>query len=310
MAQPTWIEDALALAQTLGFAVSAHEPMSRHTSFRVGGPADLLADPSAPEHVQALRSFASKCGTPFTVIGAGTNILVRDGGIRGIVCRIGNAMSRVSLVPGEQAITAQAGASIRSVCIAAGEAGLSGLEFAIGIPGHVGGGVVMNAGAHGGCLADAVTSVLSLSRDCEFVNWSASDLCFGYRHSALLGTDHIVLEATFGLSQGDPAAIRRRHEEILAKRRATQPTDLPSAGSVFRRPPGHYAGALIEAAGLKGARVGGAQVSGKHAGFIVNTGGATASDVLQLIEHVQRVVAERSGVMLEPEVLVLGEDAP
>lgn len=309
MPGPRWIRDVVDLGRRMGFTALPHEPMSRHTSFQVGGPADVLADPSEPRHVQALRSFAKQVDAPFTVIGAGTNLIVRDGGIRGIVCRIGRAMSAVVVNRRECTITAQAGARMRSVCTAAEEASLTGLEFAVGIPGAVGGAVMMNAGAHGGCVADAIEEVLTLSPDCVFREWLPAELGFGYRHSNLGGTGHIVLAAQFGVAIGDRDEIRGRHKDILAQRESSQPLTLPSAGSVFKRPPGGYAGRLIEECGLKGAaRVGGAMVSGKHAGFIVNTGNATASDVLELIAHVQRAVRERTGVELETEVIVLGED--
>jgi UDP-N-acetylmuramate dehydrogenase len=306
-----WIREAVDLGRRMGFSVKPREPMSRHTSFQVGGPADILADPSEPRHVQALRSFAGQVGAPFSVIGAGSNLIVRDGGVRGIVCRIGKAMSAVAVNRKECTVSAQAGARLRSVCTAAEEAGLTGLEFAVGIPGVVGGAVMMNAGAHGGCIADAVEEVLTLGLDCRFRTWRPEELDFGYRRAKIQGTGHIVLSARFGLAIGDRDEIHRRHAEILAKREGTQPLTLPSAGSVFRRPPGTFAGKLIEECGLKGtARAGGAMVSEKHAGFIVNAGGATAKDILELMAHVQQVVLEQTGIQLEPEVIVLGEDLP
>ncbi len=309
MPEPRWIRDVVDLGQRMGFSVKPHEPMSRHTSFQVGGPADALADPSEPRHVQALRSFAKQTSTPFTVIGAGTNLVVRDGGIRGIVCRIGRAMSGVVVNRKDCRIAAQAGARIRSVCTAAEEASLTGLEFAVGIPGAVGGAVIMNAGAHGGTIADALESVLTLGPDCTFREWRPEELDFGYRHSRLQGSDHILLAAQFAVAIGDREEIRRRHHEILTAREGSQPLELPSAGSVFKRPPGGFAGRLIEECGLKGtARVGGAMVSEKHAGFIVNAGNATARDVLRLMAHVQETVRQRTGVLLEPEVVILGED--
>jgi UDP-N-acetylmuramate dehydrogenase len=284
--------------------------MSRHTSFKVGGPADILADPSEPQHVRALRSFAVQREVPFTLIGAGTNILVRDGGIRGIVCRLGPAMARIAIDEEHRRVEVQAGALLRQVSLRAAEASLSGMEWAVGIPGNMGGAIFMNAGAHGGAMADVVVGVLALTSDCRFRRWTPEELEFGYRESALQGTGDIVLEATLALDPGHREAIEVRHEEILERRRAAQPLDLPSAGSVFKRPPGDYAGRLIEAAGLKGtARIGGAMVSGKHAGFIVNTGDATAADILRLIELVQRTVREKMDVELEPEVRVLGENA-
>ena len=309
MAEPLWIRQAADLGRSLGFSVKAHEPMSRHTSFKVGGPADVLADPSEPEHVRALRSFALRVDAAFTVIGAGTNIIVRDGGIRGVVCRIGPAMSRVTVNRRDLELTVQGGALVRRVCLEAADASLSGIEWAIGIPGTVGGAVCMNAGAHGGCMADVVIEALTIGPDAGLRTWAHDEIGFGYRTTALQGTGHVVLEVKLTLAMGHEASIRARHEEILALRRDSQPLDLPSAGSVFKRPHGDYAGRLIEAAGLKGtARVGGAMVSDKHAGFIVNTGNATAADVIALVEHVRDRVREHSGVTLETEVLVLGED--
>jgi UDP-N-acetylmuramate dehydrogenase len=306
---PAYIDAVVALGQEHGFRVRAHEPMCDHTSFHVGGPADVLADPSAPEHVRLLKSFALQAKVPFALLGAGTNVLVRDGGIRGIVCRLGPAMGHIEVDHVSHRMSVQAGALLRQVSLRAAESGISGMEWAVGIPGNVGGAVFMNAGAHGGTMADVVVSVTTLTCQCEFRTWQASELAFGYRESALQGTGDIVLEATLQLEPGSREAIERRHQEILESRRQAQPLDLPSAGSVFKRPPGDYAGRLIEAAGLKGrARVGGAVVSEKHAGFIVNTGGATAADVLALIELVQRTVRERMGVELEPEVRVMGDD--
>lgn len=311
MPRPTFIDGALALGREHGFRVRAHEPMSRHTSFRVGGPADVLADPSEPQHVRALRFFAIQASVPFTVLGGGSNVIVRDGGIRGIVCRLGPAMGRITVDRAASRVAAQAGASLRQVTLRAAEASLSGMEWAVGIPGNVGGAVYMNAGAHGGAMSDVVVSVLVLTEACEFRRWTRDELAFGYRRSALQRSGDVVLEAMIALQPGCRDAIQKRHEEILKQRKCTQPLELPSAGSVFKRPPGDYAGRLIEAAGLKGtARVGGAMVSTKHAGFVVNTGNATAADILTLIELVQRTVRERVGVELEVEVMVLGEDAP
>ena len=281
-----------------------NEPMSRHTTFRVGGPADLMFLPaSAQELCDALR-LAREAGVPAQVLGNGSNLIVRDGGIRGLTIVLGEHFSDIR-VEGKR-LCAQAGALLSRVAAAAMEAGLSGLEFAGGIPGTLGGGCAMNAGAYGGQISDVLVSAEVLLGG-EVRTMSLEEMQMGYRTTLPLREGGVVLSACFELERDDPDAIQGRMKELNARRRDKQPLNLPSAGSTFKRPEGHFAGALIEGCGLKGCSIGAAQVSQKHAGFIVNTGGATAKDILQLIAHVQAVVRRETGVELEPEVKIMGE---
>lgn len=281
-----------------------NEPMSRHTTFRVGGPADLMFLPaSAQELCDALR-LAREAGVPAQVLGNGSNLIVRDGGIRGLTIVLGEHFSDIR-IEGKR-ICAQAGALLSRVAAAAMEAGLSGLEFAGGIPGTLGGGCAMNAGAYGGQISDVLVSAEVLLGG-EVRTLSLEEMQMGYRTTLPLREGGVVLSACFELERDDPDAIQSRMKELNARRRDKQPLNLPSAGSTFKRPEGHFAGALIEGCGLKGCAIGAAQVSQKHAGFIVNTGGATAKDILQLIAHVQAVVRRETGVELEPEVKIMGE---
>ena len=233
-------------------------------------------------------------------------LLVRDGGLRGVVLCLGKDFARIA-VRGEE-IFAQAGAALGALALAARDAGLAGLEFAAGIPGSVGGAAAMNAGAYGGEIAQVLRSARVLQPDGEIVDMENADLAFGYRTSALQAPGRICLGARFVLQRGDREEISGRMADLAARRREKQPLQFPSAGSFFKRPEGYFAGRLIEEAGLKGAHVGGAQVSSLHAGFLINTGGATAGDFLALMERVQRAVYEREGVRLEPEVRILGQD--
>ena len=286
------------------FDVIRSAPMSEYTTLRLGGPADYLATPASPEEVAALLAEARANGIPVTVIGRGSNLLVLDGGIRGLVMRIGKPLSRVT-VRGNR-LRAQAGAMLSAVAVSAADADLSGLEFASGIPGTVGGGIRMNAGAYGGELSQAVTEVSGVLPDGTLRTFAAEEMAFGYRRSAVDALGLIVTEAVFSLENGERAAIRARMAELNARRAEKQPLDVPSAGSTFKRPEGAYAAALIDQCGLKGYTIGGARVSVKHAGFLVNTG-SSAADYLALVHHVQQVVAERTGITLEPEIRILGE---
>lgn len=281
------------------------EPMALHTTFRVGGPADVMFLPESPDQVARALAAAEEAGVPAVVIGNGSNLVVRDGGIRGLVIVLGEGMAAVDRV--ENVIAAQAGVSLARVAAYAQSAGLSGLEFASGIPGTLGGGCAMNAGAYGGQLSDVLVDAEVLMNG-EIRTMTNGELQLGYRTSLPLREGGVVLSARFALTPDDPEAIAARMRELNARRRDKQPLNLPSAGSTFKRPEGYFAGALIEQAGLKGRSVGGAQVSPKHAGFIVNTGGATATDILTLIGVVQDEVQARFGVRLETEVRVLGED--
>ena len=286
------------------FDVIRSAPMSEYTTLRLGGPADYLATPASPEEVAALLAEARANGIPVTVIGRGSNLLVLDGGIRGLVMRIGKPLSRVT-VRGNR-LRAQAGAMLSAVAVSAADADLSGLEFASGIPGMVGGGIRMNAGAYGGELSQTVTEVSGVLPDGTLRTFAAEEMAFGYRRSAVDALGLIVTEAVFSLENGERAAIRARMAELNARRAEKQPLDVPSAGSTFKRPEGAYAAALIDQCGLKGYTIGGARVSVKHAGFLVNTG-SSAADYLALVRHVQQVVAERTGITLEPEIRILGE---
>ncbi len=281
-----------------------NEPMARRTTFRVGGPADVLFLPERADQVVRALDAAREAGVPVVIIGNGSNLLVRDKGIRGLVIALGEGFSEIRF--GGNTVEAQAGASLAKLAAAAQARGLSGLEFASGIPGTLGGGCAMNAGAYGGQLSDVLIDAEVLM-DGAVKTLSRDGMQMGYRTARPLREGGIVLSARFALTPDDPEAILCRMRELNARRRDKQPLNWPSAGSTFKRPEGHFAGALIEGAGLKGRRVGGAQVSEKHAGFIVNTGGATAADILTLIGIVQAEVQASSGVWLETEVRVLGE---
>ncbi|MBR1496621.1 MAG: UDP-N-acetylmuramate dehydrogenase [Oscillospiraceae bacterium] len=281
-----------------------NEPMSRHCSFRTGGPAEVFAEPSSPEELAALRALLWSLGEEGVVIGRGTNLLVRDGGVRGAVIHIGEGFG--SLVREGETLRAGAGLSLARLAGAARDWGLAGLEFAHGIPGSLGGAVLMNAGAYGGEMKDAVVSVSYLDERGE--RRETEEPGFAYRRSRFSGGGEIVLGAALRLEPGDPAEISARMRALAEKRAASQPLDLPSAGSTFKRPAAGYAAALIDAAGLKGCRVGGAMVSAKHAGFVVNAGGATSGDILALMAHIQEEVERRFGVSLEPEVKIIGAD--
>ncbi|MDF9408644.1 MAG: UDP-N-acetylenolpyruvoylglucosamine reductase [Pelotomaculum sp. PtaB.Bin013] len=286
--------------------VRAGEPMKKHTSWRIGGPADIFVEPGNRRELQLVVSFARDKGIPLTVIGAGSNLLVSDNGIRGIVVKIGNGMARVFTVGNE--ITVEAGAKLAVVASTARDAGLGGFEFSTGIPGTVGGAVAMNAGANGSAVSALVKNVLILNFDGNFVGKSKEDMSFSYRRSILHSEPAIIVEATFTCYPRDKKLIREEMADYLKKRKASQPLCYPNAGSVFKNPPGDSAGRLIEATGLKGVRVGNAQISTLHANFIINLGSATAKDVLALIEHVREVVNSRFGVDLQPEIKFTGYD--
>lgn len=275
--------------------------MARHTSFRIGGPCDAMLFPRSRGEIETAAALLRSAGERPFLLGNGTNLLVTDGPFHRVVLRLGEGFAR-TWVHGAR-LRAQSGVSLSQLAVTAAEAGLTGLEFAHGIPGSLGGGVSMNAGAYGREIKDAAADILWLDQD--LTPQESGDGRFGYRRSRFSDTDCIILETTFSLTPDDPGAIRERMRELGARRRRSQPLDLPSAGSTFKRPAGGYAAALIEQAGLKGYAVGGAQVSEKHAGFVVNRGGATFDDVLRLIEHIREEVWRTSGVALEPEVKIL-----
>ena len=281
------------------------EPMTKHTSFHIGGPAELMAQPQSEAELQSLLLKAAEAAVPVTLVGNGSNLLVRDKGIRGLVIKLGSMLRDIKV--SGNVLTFGSGVSLAQASKKAAELGLSGMEFAVGIPGSIGGAVYMNAGAYDGEMSKVVKSVRVMDAAGEVSELSASELDFGYRHSALQGSGKIVTSVTVELAAGDKQAIAEKMADFSNRRITKQPLELPSAGSMFKRPPGYFAGTLIDQTGLKGYTVGGAQVSTKHAGFVVNIGGATAADVLQLISDVQAKVFAAHGVHLEPEVLVLGE---
>ena len=281
------------------------EPMTKHTSFHIGGPADLMAQPQSEAELRALLVKAAEAAVPVTLVGNGSNLLVRDKGIRGLVIKLGNMLRDIEI--NGNVLTFGSGVSLAMASKKAAELGLSGMEFAVGIPGSIGGAVYMNAGAYDGEMAKVVRSVRVMDAAGNVSELTAEELDFGYRHSALQGSGKIVTSVTVELVAGDKQAIADKMADFSNRRITKQPLELPSAGSMFKRPPGYFAGTLIDQTGLKGYTVGGAQVSTKHAGFVVNIGGATAADVLQLISDVQAKVFAAHSVKLEPEVLVLGE---
>lgn len=285
-----------------------NEPMRRHTTFRIGGPADILVQPQNLDEIGLIKQVCFQHKIPVTIIGNGSNLLVLDGGIRGVVMKIGSGFSSIE-VKGETA-RAEAGASLAAVCAFANKKGLSGMEFACGIPGTVGGAVVMNAGAYGGEMKDIVNGVAIMDISGCVHSMDNTALQFGYRSSILQQRPgDVILEVSFALKPGGDKRERELMKEYMQQRKEKQPIQYPSAGSFFRRPAGYYAAALIEKSGLKGSRIGDAQVSDLHAGFVINRGRAKARDVVQLMEHIQTRVLETSGVKLEPEVRIIGEDA-
>jgi UDP-N-acetylmuramate dehydrogenase len=275
-------------------------------SFRIGGSADLFLEPDSEEQIAALLPLLREEGIPWLVLGKGSNVLFSDRGYRGAVIHLGEhfaAMEQVS----ETTITCQSGASLTALCRFALERGLQGLEFAYGIPGSVGGAVFMNAGAYGGEMKDVLTAARHIAPDGQSGEFAGEALALSYRRSVYTDTDVAITGATVQLQPGDKGEIRARMEDYMARRRQKQPLELPSAGSTFKRPAEGYASALIDRCGLKGRAVGGAMVSEKHAGFVVNRGNATCADVLGLIEVIQREVKNQTGIELEPEIRVVGD---
>ncbi len=279
------------------------EPMALHTSFKIGGPAEVMAFPKNAEELSQILKASALLDTKPAILGLGTNILAPDEGISGLVICLKDFMDGLSL-EGETKVRVGAGVSMTRLAVFAANHGLSGLEFAHGIPGSVGGGVYMNAGAYGGEIKDVCHSVDVMTMDGVVHTWSGEEVAFGYRHSRLEDEGGIVVSALFSLTPKDPDEIKAYMQELAAKRRASQPLDKPSAGSAFKRPVGGYAAALIDGAGLKGYQVGGAAVSEKHAGFAVNLGNATAEDVKNLLKEVSDIVMKKTGIRLEPEVRI------
>lgn len=278
--------------------------MKEHTSFKTGGNADILINPKDNEAVKAVLTFAKENDTPLTVVGNSSNMLVSDDGIKGIVIKTAGGLNDISL--SGNIITAGAGVSLAGLCIFALDNSLSGLEFAYGIPGTVGGAVYMNAGAYGGEIKDVLKCVTHITPGLITEQKSVGELSLSYRHSFYSDNDgYFILNAQFELQKDDPKLIKERMDDFLSRRKSKQPLEYPSAGSTFKRPEGYFAGKLIEDCGLKGYRIGGAMVSEKHAGFVINYDNATTEDILNLITYIQKTVKEKTGVTLETEVKIL-----
>lgn len=285
--------------------VFTEEAMSQHTTFKIGGPADYFLMPDKGEDVGRVIKICKEKEIPYFILGNGSNLLVGDGGYRGAVIQIYRNMSSVTVEGNE--ITAQAGALLSAVAAAAKNASLTGFEFAGGIPGTIGGAVVMNAGAYGGEMKDVLTEVTVMNAEGDIFTLPTEELELGYRTSIIKTAGYIVLEAKIRLKEGDPEVIRETMKDLTIRRTTKQPLEYPSAGSTFKRPEGYFAGKLIMDSSLAGYQVGGAQVSEKHCGFVINAGDATARDVRTLMDNVRDIVYKKYGVTLEPEVKFLGE---
>lgn len=285
--------------------VKEQEPMAKHTTFRIGGPADYYVMPSDDEEVRKLAALCREEDVPYYIVGNGSNLLVSDEGYRGVIIAIGKEMSEVEVLGTE--IRAQAGALMSQIASAALENELAGFEFASGIPGTIGGAAVMNAGAYGGEMKDVIREVTVLDEEGKKKILSGDELEFGYRTSKVMKERYTVLEVRICLTKGEREEIREKMDDFRQRRITKQPLEYPSAGSTFKRPEGYFAGKLIQDTGLRGFTVGGAQISEKHSGFVINKGGATAQDVNCLMQEVANRVYEKFGVRLEPEVKKLGE---
>lgn len=295
--------EKFALAQ--GAEVLHDEPMAKHTTFKIGGPAQLFINPCDMVSTEKIADFACRSGMELLILGNGSNLLVSDQGVPGAVLHLNKGADKITVDEKTHEMTCESGAQLELACIYAKRHNLTGMEWAYGIPGTVGGAVYMNAGAYGG-------EIKNILRRAAFIGPKGAgqvegdDSAFGYRHSPFTGSKDVVTRVVFGLLPGDPQAISVRMDELMQRRHSRQPLEFPSAGSVFKRPSGHYAGTMIEQCGLKGRRVGGAVVSEKHANFILNTGGATCSDVLALIDQVKHEVFRQTGIELESEIKMIG----
>lgn len=280
-----------------------NEPMCRHTTFGIGGAADVFVMPKSAKELEKVLLAAKRSAVPYYVVGNGSNLLVSDKGVEGAVIRVGdwNDISACG-----ETVICSAGVKLANLCKFCEQNGLSGLEFAYGIPGTVGGALYMNAGAYGGEIKEAVVSAEYISKDIELCSISCDDMRLGYRTSIFKNKGGIITSATFELKKADPKEIRAKMDDFMARRVAKQPLEAKSAGSTFKRPVGNFAGTLIEQCGLKGFSVGGAEVSTKHAGFVINKENATCSDVLRLISHIEQTVSLKTGYALEPEVIFVG----
>ena len=298
--------ELITLAKNLGAVVEENVPMSKYTSFKTGGNADLLIIPAS---VDSLSQIIKKCKElnikPF-VMGNGSNLLVTDSGYKGVIIKIGSNLSSMKLLD-ENTIECESGVMMKALCNFALDNSLSGLEFAFGIPGNLGGAVYMNAGAYGGEMKDVLYSCTHIDSDGNIGTLTKDQLDLGYRRSAYTDNGYTIISATLKLQKGDKTEIKEAMNDKLRRRKEKQPLEFPSAGSTFKRPEGYFAGALIEDCQLKGYTIGGAQVSEKHAGFVINRGGATSTDILNLIKHIQDTVFEKHGVKLETEVKIIGE---
>ncbi len=298
------LQPVISWAENAGVTCLCGEPLSSYTTFRIGGPAAVLVKPATGQQIAEMLHMCTTGDIPYCIIGNGSNLLVSDTGFDGVVILLGSDYAGITLVD-DTTIRCQAGALLSTVCNFALKHSLSGLEFAWGIPGSIGGAAYMNAGAYGGEMKDVIISCTHLNPFGEVGELSGDALDFSYRHSAYSESEYCISEVTLSLSKGDPLEIRAKMQELLGRRKAKQPLEYPSAGSTFRRPKGNYAAALIEQCGLKGVSVGGAMVSPKHSGFIVNTGNATCADVQALILKVQQTVERETGYHLECEVKMI-----
>ncbi|MDU6175280.1 MAG: UDP-N-acetylmuramate dehydrogenase [Clostridium perfringens] len=285
--------------------ITVDSPMSEHIYFRVGGPADILVTPVNEEQVVNTLKLCREYNVPYFILGNGSNILVKDGGISGVVIKF-NKLNKITTEG--NCVTAQSGALLKDVSKAALENNLRGFEFACGIPGSIGGAVFMNAGAYDGEMAHVIKSARVIDENCNIKNLTKEELELGYRSSIVMKKGYVVIEATVELESGEYASIKDKIDDLTNRRESKQPLEYPSAGSTFKRPEGYFAGKLIQDSGLKGFSIGGAAVSEKHSGFVINKGGATAKDVLDVIAHVQKTVKENFGVELHTEVRIIGRD--
>ncbi len=288
----------------LGCPYRENEPLSDHTSFHIGGPCSIMAFPRRDEEIAALIKACIKGNIPYYILGKGSNVLAPDEGVEGLILLLDQHFSDVIVTPEGQMIC-QAGASLSKVCRVALEHSLTGLEFAWGIPGSIGGAAYMNAGAYGGEMKDVLISCRHLDEKGNAGEYEKEELCLSYRHSVYSDKTYCITSVVLQLKPGDPAAIREKMDELMGRRKEKQPLEFPSAGSTFKRPQGNYASALIDQCGLRGKQVGGAMVSEKHCGFVINAGGATCRDVLELIEQIKQIVLQKTGYRLECEVKML-----
>ena len=299
-------EVVASIARELGAAVEFCAPMSKYTSFKAGGNASLLVTPKEISSIPEIIAACKDEGLPYFILGNGSNVLVTDGGIDGVVIRLGADVSNITLLD-DTTLLCEAGASLKSICMFALEHSLTGLEFAYGIPGSLGGAVYMNAGAYGGEMKDVLCSVNHIDLEGKIGELSKDELNLSYRHSAYSDNGFTITSAVIKLKKGNFEEIKAKMNELLGRRKEKQPIEFPSAGSTFKRPEGYFAGALIESSGLKGKQIGGAQVSEKHAGFVINKNKATATDIINLIKFIQDTVFENHGVHLETEVKIIGK---